>query len=44
MPPYTIATGALLIACFLMLAACGPGQIQARTDGYGAAYTQFGRD
>jgi hypothetical protein len=44
MPPYAIATGALWIACLLMLAACGPGQIQTRTDGYGEAYTQFGRD
>jgi hypothetical protein len=27
-----------------MLAACGNGRIQVRTEGYGEAYTQFGRD
>ena len=43
MPPYATATNALLIAHLLMLAACGPGRIQVRTDGYGEAYTQFGR-
>ncbi|MEJ0072001.1 MAG: hypothetical protein WDO24_28430 [Pseudomonadota bacterium] len=44
MPPYALATGTLVIACLLMLAACGSGGIQARTDGYGNTYTQFGRD
>lgn len=47
MSPHAIAPGALLIACLLMLAACGNGRIQVRTEGYegyGEAYTQFGRD
>ena len=39
-----IATCAVLVAGLLMLAACGPGRISVRTDGYGEAYTQFGRD
>jgi len=44
MRPYATATGALLIVYLLLLAACGPGRIEARTEGYGEAYTQFGRD
>jgi len=39
-----IACWAVLVAGLLTLAACGPGGIQVRTDGYGEAYTQFGRD
>jgi hypothetical protein len=39
-----MTTGALWIACLLMLACCGTSSLQVRTDGYGAAYTQFGRD
>jgi hypothetical protein len=42
--PRKIATRAVLAAGLVMLAACGPGRIDVRTDGYGEAYTQFGRD
>jgi hypothetical protein len=39
-----MTTSALWIICLLVLASCGPSPLQARTEGYGAAYTQFGRD
>jgi hypothetical protein len=42
--PKKLATYAVLVAGLLVLAACGQGRINVRTEGYGEAYTQFGRD
>ena len=42
--PYAMRALAALLLVVLTLTACQVPRFQARTDGYGEAYTQFGRD